>query len=74
MQLKMEVDGFVERLTFSDEATYHISGNVRIWGTEQPHEQMEHQHDSPKVNIFCAESRDKVHGPFLLTKATVTGK
>jgi hypothetical protein len=25
-QLKMEVDGFVERLVFSDEATFYISG------------------------------------------------
>jgi hypothetical protein len=41
MQLKMEENGFVERL-ISDEATFHISGkvnrrNVCIWGTEQPH-------------------------------------
>jgi hypothetical protein len=28
MQLKMEEDGFVERLIFSDEATFHISGKV----------------------------------------------
>jgi hypothetical protein len=37
MELKMEEDGFEERL-ISDEATFHISGkvkehNVRIWGT-----------------------------------------
>jgi hypothetical protein len=42
MQLKVEEDGFVERLICSDEATFHISGkvnrdNVRIWETEQPH-------------------------------------
>jgi hypothetical protein len=39
MQLKMEEGGFAERLIFSDEATFHISGkvnrhNVHIWGTE----------------------------------------
>jgi hypothetical protein len=73
MQLKMEEDGFVERLIFSDEATFHISGNVCIWGTEQPHAQIEHQRDSPKVNVFCAVSREKVHGPFFFTEATVTG-
>jgi len=44
MQLKMEENYFVERLIFCDEATFHISvkvnvHNVRIWGTEQPHEQ-----------------------------------
>jgi hypothetical protein len=49
--------------------TFHISRkvnrhNVRIWQTEQPHTQLEHQCDSPKVNVFCAVSREKVHDPF----------
>jgi hypothetical protein len=75
MQLKMEEDGFVERLIFSDEATFYISGkvkrhNVHIWGTEQPYTQIEH---SRKVNVFCAVSREKLHGPFFFTEATVTG-
>ncbi|PNF34548.1 hypothetical protein B7P43_G10738 [Cryptotermes secundus] len=76
MQLKMEENRFVGRL-ISDEATFHISGkvnrhNVRIWGIEQPHAQVEHQRDSPKVNIFCAVSRDKVHGQFFIAEASVT--
>jgi hypothetical protein len=38
----MEEDGFPEKLVFSDEETFDISGkvnihNVRIWGTENPH-------------------------------------
>jgi hypothetical protein len=38
MQLKMEEGGFVERLIFSSESTFHISGkvnrhNAHIWGT-----------------------------------------
>jgi hypothetical protein len=46
MQLKIEVDGFVERL-ISHEAIFHVSGkvnrhNVRISGTEQPHAQIKH--------------------------------
>jgi len=58
----MEEKDFVERLIFCDEATFHISGkvnvhNVRIWGTEQPHAQIEHQRDYPKVNVSCAVSR-----------------
>ena len=78
MQLKMEENDFVERLIFCDEATFHIIGkvnrhNVRIWGTEQPHTQIKHQRDSSKVNVFCAVSREKVHGPFFFTEATVTG-
>jgi hypothetical protein len=45
----------------------------RIWGTEQPYAQIEHQHDSLKVNIFCAVSREKWHGPIFSNEATVTG-
>ena len=69
MQLKMEENYFVERLIFCDEATFNTSGkvnghNVRIWGTEQPHAHIQHQRDSPKVNVFCAVSRKKVRGPY----------
>jgi fumarylacetoacetate (FAA) hydrolase family protein len=57
MQLKMEEDGFVERLILSDEATFHISGKLnRQSVSREPsnnmHAQIEHQHDSPKVNVF----------------------
>ena len=39
----------------------------------QPHAQIQHQRDFPKVNISCALSCEKVHGPFFCTEATVTG-
>jgi len=69
----MEENDFVERLIFCDEATFHISGkvnvhNFRIWGTEQPHAQIEHRRDSPKVNVSCAVSRKKVQGPFFFNE------
>ena len=75
MQSKMEENYFVERLIFYDEATFHMSRkvnvhNVWIWGTEQPHAQIKHQRDSPKVNVFCAVSREKMHGPFFFAEAT----
>lgn len=68
----------VSRIVFSDEATFHLSGkvnrhNVRIWGTEQPHQIVQHERDSPKVNVFCAISRNKVYGPFFFAENTVTG-
>ncbi|PNF26248.1 hypothetical protein B7P43_G02693 [Cryptotermes secundus] len=67
----MEDETFISRLIFSDEASFHLSGtvnchNMRIWGTEHPHETVEHERDSPKVNVFCAVSQDKVYGPFSL--------
>ena len=57
MQLKMEENDFVERLIFCNEATFHTSGkvnghNVCMWGTEQLYAQIEHQRDSPKVNVL----------------------
>lgn len=66
---KLEEDDFDDRLVFSDEATFHTSGkvnkhNVRIWGEENPHGTVEHERDSPKVNVFCAISKKKVYGPF----------
>jgi hypothetical protein len=69
-QLRLEEDGFAEKLGFSDEATFHMCGkvnrhNVRIWGTENPHATMEHACDSPNVNVFCAVSSCKVYGPSL---------
>jgi hypothetical protein len=43
-----------EMVQFSAEATFHVSGavnrhSVRIWGSENPHAYVKHQHDSPKV-------------------------
>jgi hypothetical protein len=39
--IDLDVD-FLEKVMFTDEATFHVSGNVhrhnvRIWGTENPH-------------------------------------
>jgi hypothetical protein len=56
-QQRLEEDGFAEKLVFSDEAKFHARGkmnchSLRIWGTENPHETMEHVRDSPKVIVF----------------------
>ena len=79
MREKLEDDGFDDRLVFSDEATFHVNGkvnkhNTRIWGTENPHEILEHQLDSLKVTMFCAVSKKTVYGPFFFEGATVTGE
>jgi hypothetical protein len=71
-------DHFLEKVQFNDEATFHVSGavnrrNVRIRGSENPHVFVEHQRDSPKVNVFCAISSQKVYGPFFFADETVTG-
>ena len=58
-------DHFLEKVQFSDKATFHVSGavnrcNVRIWGYENSHAYVEHQCDSCKVNVFRAISSQKV--------------
>ena len=77
MQRKLEEDEFNERLVFSDQATFRTNGkvnkhNVRIWGEENPHATIDRERDSPKVNMFCAISKNHVHGPFFFEE-NVTG-
>ena len=76
MQKKLEEE-FNERLVFSDEATFHTNGkvnrhNVCIWGKENPYATIEHEKDSPKVNVFFAISKNHVHGLFFF-EGNVTG-
>jgi len=78
LQNYLEDEHFSNHLIFSDEATFHLSGkvnkhNVRIWASEAPHAFLQHQRDSPKLNVFCAVSKTKVYGPFFFAEKTVTG-
>ncbi|KAG8239386.1 hypothetical protein J437_LFUL015660 [Ladona fulva] len=46
-------DMFLDKLVFSYEATFNLSGqvnrqNIRIWGSENPQESFEHERNSPK--------------------------
>ncbi|GBM73177.1 hypothetical protein AVEN_30060-1 [Araneus ventricosus] len=65
MQESMEDETMADRLIFSDESTFHISGKVnrynsRIWGTEKTSTVIEHERDSAKVNVFCTISSRKL--------------
>ena len=44
-----------------------------MWSTQNPHELVEYERDSPKVNVFCAMLSRKLYGPFFFTEKTVTG-
>ena len=51
IQAMLEEDGFDDRLVFSDEATFHLTGIVnkydtRIWRTKHPRSMLEHVQDS----------------------------
>ena len=65
-------DHFLQKVQFSDEATFHVScavnrRNVRIWESENLHACVEHQLDSPKAHVFCAICSKKcmVHSSLL---------
>jgi hypothetical protein len=44
-------------------ASLVIITSIRIWGTENPHETIQHETDSRKVNVLCAISKQKIYGP-----------
>jgi hypothetical protein len=67
----------MDPVIFSEENTFHVSGkvntrNCKIWGSENPRVSLEHFHDSPKANVFCALSKETMYGPFFM-QTTITG-
>jgi hypothetical protein len=72
-----EDNDFLQRVCFSGEATFHVSGtvnthNLRIWGSENPHFLREHIRDSPKINVCCGLMHDRMIGPFFFVENTVS--
>jgi len=70
MQDATTEEGFLDRVVFSDECTFHISGkvhrhNVRVWGTENPHEMVQHERASPKIFFFLRNVHTKDLWAFL---------
>lgn len=71
-------ENFLNRLCFSDEATFHLSGRVNrhncvIWDTSNPHAVQEVPIKSPGVTVWCGLFSDEVIGPFFFD-STVTSK
>ena len=46
---------------------------MSIWGAANLHVIVEHVHNSPKMNVFCAISCRKIYGPFFLLERTING-
>ena len=75
---RIKDDGkFLDSVIFSDESTFQVSGrinihNCKIWGSENPRVSLEHVRDSPKVNVFCALSKERAYGPFFM-ETTING-
>lgn len=51
-------EDFLDRVVFSDELTFHLSGNVnthnvRIWGSVNLYEMVQLQRNSPSFFVLC---------------------
>jgi hypothetical protein len=68
---------FLHPVMFSNEATFRVLGrahrhNLRKWANKRPPDFVEHERGSPKVNVWCALTRDHVIGPYFFAERTVT--
>jgi hypothetical protein len=54
---------FLDSVIFSDENTFHAVVRCRTWGSGNPRVFLEHVRDSPKANVFCALSTERVPAP-----------
>ena len=71
--------GFLKRVCFSDESTFHVSGlinrhNSRIWGSQNPHETYELERDYPKLIVWRGIMHDKIIGPFFFAEKSITAQ
>ncbi|KAJ4439903.1 hypothetical protein ANN_08032 [Periplaneta americana] len=62
----VETDGLMSHVLFSDEATFHVSGQVnrhycRIWADKPPMDFIEHVRDSPKTNVWLGITQTKIY-------------
>ncbi|CAF3800897.1 unnamed protein product [Rotaria socialis] len=68
-----------ENLFFSDEATFYMGGlvskhNIRYWSETSPHVTIEIVMNSPKLNVWCAMSKNKLLGHISLKMILLMGK
>ncbi|CAF2265037.1 unnamed protein product [Rotaria magnacalcarata] len=64
-----------EDLFFSDEATFYVGGlvskhNIRYRSETNPHVTIETVMNSPKLNVWCAMSKNKLLGPYFFEDDT----
>ena len=67
----LEDNQIQQNLFFSDEATFYLNGlvnkhNVRYWSDTNPHVTIESVMKSPKLNVWCAMSKNQSVGPYFL--------
>lgn len=67
-------DGGLEGIIFSDEAHFHLNGdvnkqNARYWAPENPRERHQRPLHSPKVTVWCGMSAAGIIGPYFFEDA-----
>lgn len=75
----LEDEDIQENLFFSDEATFYLNALVnkryiRYWSENNPHVTIERVMKSPRLNVWCAMSKNQLIRPFLFQDDTVDGK
>lgn len=79
----LKTNSKVQRATFAETLQENMEDerfasrryNTHIWGTEKPVAVIEHECDSPKVNVLCTVSSVKVYLTiFFFIEDTITGK
>ena len=68
-----------ENLFFSDGVTFYVGGlvnkhNIRYWFETNPHVTIENVMSSPKLNIWCTISKNKLLGSYFFEDDTVNGE
>lgn len=68
-----------DNMFFSDESTFYLNGfvskhNIRYWCETNPHATVETVMNSPKVNVWCALSKNQLIGPFFFDEDTINGE
>ena len=66
-----ENDSYLDLVLFSDESTFHVCGkvnrhNCRTGGSENPHQVIEYERDTPKLNVWLGLHKHGVISPFFL--------
>ena len=67
MLSRIEENGnYLDLVLFSDESTFHVCGkvnrhNCRIWGSENPHQVIEYERDTPKLNVWLGLHKHGVY-------------
>lgn len=68
---------FLQKILSRDETTFHICvhvyyHSVRLWAVENPLAYVENYLNTPKMNVWCGQTHNKVIGPFYFPERTLT--